>query len=257
MPQATAITPLKDLFKFPFQGAKWRNNFIIGSVLMFAGSIVPIIPLVFVSGYTVQVMRRAIRGDDLELFDWDDWGKLGIDGLRLMLVWLVYLLPGIVVSVGGFFLYFVVSFASPFLAIAAEEGSEALVGLLVMGSVFGSLAVLMLSMFIGSILILLGIIPLPAATANFIAKDEVGAAFRVREWWPVLRTNKLGYFVAWVVILGLLAVIYTITMIAYYSCVLCCFIPVIAAPLSFYLSLIGAALFGQVYRESKVMLAAS
>jgi hypothetical protein len=255
MSEAIAITPLKALLKFPFQGPKWRNNFVIGSVLVFAGSIVPVIPLIFVNGYILQVMRRAIEGKDLALPDWEDWGELGTDGLRMTLVWLAYLLPGIVVLVGGFLLYFVASFASPLLAVAAEKGgNEAWAGLLVMTTVFGSLAIFMLSMLVGTLLLLLGAIPLPVATANFVADDKVAAAFRLRQWWPVLRANRWGYFAAWVIVLGLMAVMYTITMIAYYSCVLCCLIPVLAAPLNFYMALICAALFGEVYREGTTMV---
>jgi hypothetical protein len=78
----------------------------------------------------------------------------------------------------------------------------------------------------------------------------------VREWWPLLRLNKLGYFAAWIVILGLLAAYYFVTSMAYYSLILCCLIPLISAPVSFYTLLIGAALFGQTYRESTTLLEA-
>jgi len=54
-----------------------------------------------------------------------------------------------------------------------------------------------------------------------------------------------------------MAILYTVLMIAYYTVVLCCFIPFLAAPIGFYLSLIGAALFGQTYRESAGILPAS
>jgi hypothetical protein len=256
MPEAIATTPLKTLFKFPFQGPNWRNRFIVGAALTLAAYIVPILPLIFVHGYILGIIRRAIEGQDLALPAWDDWGKLGVDGLRLTLVGLAYLLPGILVFFVGWFLYFVTSFAFPMLAAAAEGGGDAMVGLLVMLGVFGSLAVLMLSMFVGSILVLLGAIPLPVATCHFAAHDKVAAAFRVGEWWPFLRVNKLGYFVAWVVVFGLVAVLYLVITLAYYTCVLCCFIPLLAAPIGFYVSLISAALFGQLYRESTEMLAA-
>jgi hypothetical protein len=256
MPDTTAITPLKPLFKFPFQGPNWRNNFLIGAALTFAASIVPLVPLIFVYGYALQIMRRAIEGQELELPAWDDWGKLAVDGLRLTLVGLAYLLPGILVFIVGWILYIAGSVALPLLMAAAEEGGEAAVGVLVMFSVFGSLAVLMLSMFLGSLLILLGLVPLPVATAHFAAQDKVAAAFRVREWWPLLRINKLGYFIAWVVIAGLMAIWNFAVAMAYYTLVLCCLVPLLGAPLGFYLLLIGAALFGQVYRESTAMQAA-
>lgn len=255
MPEATAITPLKTLLKFPFQGPNWRNNFIIGAALTFAASIVPIVPMIFVYGYFLQIMRRAIEGQDLELPAWDDWGTLAVDGLRLMLVGLIYLLPAILVLLSGFILY-LASIFWPLLASAAERGGEGLIAPLLPISVFGSLAIMMLSTLVGSLLILLGLIPLPVATAHFATQDKVAAAFRVREWWPLLRANKLGYFTAWVVVLGLMAILYFVVTMAYYTLILCCFIPLLTAPMGFYVSLIGAGLFGQVYRESSSALEA-
>jgi hypothetical protein len=84
----------------------------------------------------------------------------------------------------------------------------------------------------------------------------VAAAFRVREWWPLLRANKLGYLIAWVVVAGLMALSYAALIMVYYTLVLCCFIPLLMAPAGFYVSLVSAALFGQTYRESVAMLAA-
>jgi len=39
-------------------------------------------------------LRRAVKGEELVLPDWTDWGKLGLDGLKYILVNLVFLLPG-------------------------------------------------------------------------------------------------------------------------------------------------------------------
>ncbi|RPJ40769.1 MAG: DUF4013 domain-containing protein, partial [Chloroflexi bacterium] len=81
----------------------------------------------------------------------------------------------------------------------------------------------------------LGVIPLPAALAHFVAKDHVGAAFRFREWWPLLWRNKMGYFIAWVLCGGLMGILYYGIMMLYATMVLCLFIPVLSAPLLFYL----------------------
>jgi hypothetical protein len=257
MPEPVAITPLKTLFKFPFQGPNWRNNFIIGAALALANSIVPLVPMIFVYGYALQIMRRAIEGQDLELPPWDDWGKLALDGLRLMLVGLVYLLPGILVLLGGLILYFASFVSLPLMADAAEKGGDGQIALLLSISFLGSMAIMMLSMLLGSLLILLGLIPLPVATAHFAVRDQVTAAFRIREWWPLLRANKLGYFAAWVVVFGLMSIVYFAFAMAYYTLVLCCLIPLLAAPVNFYLSIIAAALFGQTYRESMTVVEAA
>jgi hypothetical protein len=253
MLETTTTTSLKSVFQFPFREPDWQNRFIIGSALIFASFIIPIVPLVFVCGYLVQVMRRAIEEEKLTLPAWDDWGALGINGLRMMVVGLAYSLPGLVIFLAGMGLYFITSFALPLTMIEGGRDAEALFPLLMLGS----MAVLFLAMFVGTLAMILGTIPLPMATAHFVAQDELSAAFRLREWWPLLRANKMGYFVAWVLTAGLMAIVYLVFMLAYYSVVLCCFTPILIAPIGFYLYLVGAGLFGLIYRERKQIPAAS
>lgn len=81
-------------------------------------------------------------------------------------------------------------------------------------------------------------------------------AFRFGEWWPLLRASKLGFFIAWVVVLGLITLLYLVFTLSYYTLILLCFLPVLVAPLSFYLMLVASALFGQTYRESRELVGA-
>jgi hypothetical protein len=252
MSAAVTISSLKTLFKFPFQGPKWQNNFLIGSVLAFGGFVIPIIPWIFLAGYGVQVMRQAIQGETLELPEWTDWGKLGIDGLRMVGVGFIFLLPGLIVLVGGFTLYMVGSFTMPIMMAAGRDPNSFDAFPLLF---LGLMGIFFLSFLVGYLLYALGGIPLPAATAHFVAKDQFSAAFRVREWWPLLRVNKLGYLIAFVIIFGLYFVLSFTFMIAYFTVILCFLIPFLAAPITYYLALISAALFGQTYRESQELLA--
>jgi hypothetical protein len=252
MADAITTTSLKTLFGFPFRGRDWPSKFLIGAVLMFANSVVPIVPLIFVNGYYLRVMRQAVEGKESVLPAWDDWGGLATDGLRYMVVSLVYLLPGIVVLVGGLFLYIISTFGFPLLMAAADSGGRTSPGLAGLGVLlfFGSFVIMMLSMLIGSLLLVLGAIPLPVAMGHLVAKGKVASAFYVREWWPLLQANKMGYLVAWVVVVGLATVVYYALGLAYITVILCFFIPFLIAPIGFYLMLVSAALFGQTYRES-------
>jgi hypothetical protein len=251
MSEAMTTRTLKDIFRFPFQGPNWQSRFLLGAALIFASSFIPLVPMVFVYGYILHVMRQAIKGEGLSMPAWDDWGKLGTDGLRAILIGLVYMLPGIIVFVGGMALYMGASFAFPLLMSGVQDESGLAIVLPMM--FLGSMAIMFISMFLGSVLSVLGAIPLPAAAAHFVSQDKVGAAFRVREWWPLLQANKLGYFISWVVVAGLTAMLYLAIMLAYYTLILCCLIPFLLAPISFYLLLVGSALFGQTYRESLAM----
>jgi len=247
MDEVTTMTSLREIFAFPFRGPEWKNRFIIGSVILVASFLIPVLPLIFVYGYAVAVMRRAIGEEALTLPRWDDWGKLAGDGLKTMVVGFVYLLPGLLVTFGGLALYFVTTLATPFAVEAADQGWWPLL-------FFGSFITLFLSMFLGTVLMMLGAIPLPMATANFIAEDDLSAAFRVRQWWELLRANPLGNFIAWVVVAGLMGILYLALTLMYYTLVLCCVIPFLSAPIGFYLLLVGAALFGRTYRESRGMV---
>ncbi|HEY84273.1 MAG TPA: DUF4013 domain-containing protein [Chloroflexi bacterium] len=247
MSETITLSPLKTLFKFPFQGPDWRNRFIVGAALIFAGFAIPIVPGIFVFGYTLQIMRQVIEGRELELPAWDDWGKFGVDGLRLLVVGLAYLLPGLLVMFIGFAAYFGMLFSLPFIN-SANEGAFMLL-------MFGSMGVMMLSMTLGMLLLILGFIPLPAATAHFVAEDKVSAAFKVRQWQSLIKVNKLGYFATWVVVLGLAMVLYQLFIVVYSTIILCWLLPLLIAPIGFYIQVVGAAVFAQTYRESKAMAA--
>jgi hypothetical protein len=257
MAEATALTPLKAIFRFPFQGPKWRERFLVGSALILAGSVVPIVPLIFVHGYALQIMRQAIRGQDPTAPAWDDWNKFGRDGLRGAVVSLVYLLPGLLVFLGGMAVYFASSFALPLMMGAAGRGRQEAMALTMVTVMFASFAIMMLSMFLGTLLSLVGMLPLPMATAHFIAQDRLAAAFHVREWWKFLRANRLGYFITWTVAYGVAGILMITLAVLYYSVILCCIIPFLTAPITFYLSLVSMALFGQTYRESVALSGAS
>jgi hypothetical protein len=145
-------------------------------------------------------------------------------------------------------LYFVVAFSLPFLMAFAQEESRLVVLLPLL--FLASMAILFISIFLGPLLLFLGVIPLPAATANFVAYDEVSAAFRVREWLRLLWANRLGYLIAFVVVAGLLAMLYFAMMLAVYTLILLPLAYLLVAPFGFYLSLVSGVLFGQTYRES-------
>lgn len=248
MSDTMSVLSLKKLFRFPFQAPNWQSRFLVGSALILANYIIPIVPGIFVAGYALRVMRQTLAGQEPELPAWDDWGELTKDGLRAMLVGLIYFLPALLVFAVGTAVYFYGNLYLPLATSASGDPDEMLVALPAI--VLGSMAILFISMLAGTLLSLLGAIAMPAATAHFVAQEEVRAAFRVRQWWRILRTDKLGYFISWVIIAGLLAVLYSGAMLAYYTIILCCLIPILTAPITLYVLLVGSALFGETYRES-------
>ncbi len=239
---------LKPIFRFPFEGEDWKKRFLVGAGLNLAGMCIPILPTPFVYGYIVEVMRRIIWGGALELPAWDDWGRLGADGLGVTLVGLVCLLPGLLLYLGGTALYMFGSFAMPFIAMFAVTDPTATALIFFVAALFAQLAVAFVSMALGSLLLVAGIVPLPVAVAHMAAGEKIAAAWRVRECWRILRANALGFAIDCVILAGLSALLYTVLIVLYYSVVPCLLVPVLTAPAVFYIILVGAARFAQSYR---------
>ena len=244
------LTPrsLKNILSFPFRGEQWPARFLIGVGLTLAGFIVPIVPGVFQLGYFARIMRRAIRGEEIELPAWDDWGKLGMDGLRLIGVSLVYMLPGLVVLFGGMALYIVGFFGFMIVTETADRFSKmAIVMPLLMFILMG---IMFLSMFLGYFLLILGAVPLQVAQARTVDQEQFSAAFHLNEISKLFWRNKAGYFVVWVIIIGLLGIFYFVSMMFYMTIILSWAMFLIAIPFGFYILAVMGVLLGQAYREN-------
>jgi hypothetical protein len=242
---------LRNFFKFPFKSKEWIVPFIIGTALIFAGMIIPIIPLIFVYGYLALVMRMSINGEVMSLPAWSNWGRLFKDGLRSLAIGAVYLGPGIIVSMIGFSAYIVMFVASIALTDSSfDSTTTGLVSLLMISA----MGILFLSMFVGTILLIAGTIPLPAAIGHFIANDRLSSAFHIREWGRIIKKDKWGYLISWLIVVGMFGTLYLGFMLTYMTVVLCFMGYLLVFPLGFYIMLVAASLFGQNYREGNVQL---
>ena len=251
----TFSTPtLRTTFKFPFQEKDWILPFVIGIALIFSGMIVPIIPVIFVYGYIAEVMRIAIKGEELILPQWKNWGKLFLDGIRCLGVALIYLGPGMLVSIIGFMAYFLMLIISIAISASSPSYNPTNSGLYILTS-FGAMAILFISMALGTILLFAGAIPLPAALANYIAHDKFGSAFHIREWTKIIGRDKWGYLVAWLLMFGMISAAYLNFLITYWTFILCIFGFLLVYPVFFYILLISATLFGQSYRQGALLSA--
>ncbi|RDI72925.1 DUF4013 domain-containing protein [Halopelagius longus] len=157
----------------------WVETVLIGGILSLLG--VFVVPVVFVLGYFVRVIRATMHGDETAP-SFDDWGELGMDGLKAAAISLVYAIVPTAVAglliVGGV-LTFSVGGNGPSGGLAALGGVALFVGVLAL-----------------FVLGLLAMYAIPAAIANFAETGEVGAGFRFGELRPVLTSGK--YFTAWV-----------------------------------------------------------
>jgi len=235
---------LKQYLRFPFQDRESRSRFALGCALMLAGYFFPVIPGLLVYGYALRILQRTAKGEAASMPAWDDWPGLLSLGFRGFIIQLAFTLPALAVFLVGLAVYF--GAIIPFSIASSTEASVSDPAILL---AFVAMLVLFLSMFVGSVLLALGIIPLPACVSHFAAQDRFSAAFRIGEWWTILWANKLGYFVAFVVVSGILGIAYWAFMILYSTIVLICLGFLVLVPAAVYALFVGAALFGEAYRE--------
>jgi len=250
MVDLVSLKGLRDLLRFPFQGSGWQKRFFLGSGLLLANFIIPILPSLLVGGYLLRLLRKTAAGDAPKLPEWEDWGQLLLDGLKVGAVGLVYLLPGWLVMMAGFAVYTLGSYL-PLIA-AGLRGSESDLPSTFIFSMLGSMVVLFLSMAVGFILSILGTIPLPAALLRLADSGKLSAAFSLRRIWRSVQEDRWGYLAGWILMLGLFAISYLVFAIFYFSLILCLPGYLLLFPLMFYTMAVGAAAFGSFQRENKV-----
>jgi len=258
MASTVSLDGVKKAVFFPFQGKSWGVKILIGVALFFANFLV--VPLLFVMGYSAQVMKRIIvKDEDPEMPEWNDWGTLLLDGLKLYGAVLIYELPSLILIIGGYFLGMAlnIGFSLATVPIMANSSDPSAVPILPffggMAGMFGGMAVAMF----GIVLSFVSMVFIPPAVGNMIAKGEFSAAFRVREWWPVMKANVSGYVLTIVIAMGLFSVMYILIMVLYMTIVLCFLLPVVLGIVGFITSTITYALYAIAYRDGVHKLAAA
>lgn len=205
-------------FTYVFDDPQWLQKILIGGLFYLAGFL--IIGWFFVLGYAARVARNVINGEQTPLPEWEDLGGFFTEGLRLVAVALVFILP---------FISIVMMVLIP-ASILDSVDNEAL-------SAFGSGLAGCLSCLIVP-LSLLVLFFMPASLLFAAVEQRFGAAFEFGRIWPFIRENVGNYLLA--------IVVYLIArFIGGFGFVLLC-IGIIFT--GFWSILITAHAFGQVYR---------
>jgi len=241
---------------FPFRGEKWGSKVLIGSALTFGSFIIPIIPLLPIFGYFGQIMKGIIvKEEDPAMPAWNDWGALFLDGLKLFGAVIIYLLPALILVIGGYALFMILDFSMVFSATALSNSynpSAAPMIASIVGLVMG-MAVMML----GIVVAVVTVIILPPALGNMIAKGKFEAAFHFREWWPVLKANLTGFILAVILAMGLFYLLYMLAIVLYATIVLCFLLPFAIAAIFFISGATGFSVYAVAYRDGMRKVAVS
>lgn len=248
----SSLQAMKRLFSFPFSDPDWKNKFLIGSGLSFGGFIIPILPLLPVFGYAARILRQSAEGETVEPYklpEWDDWNELFIDGLRLWGASLLVSLPIILIMFAGWGLYMVGVFGT----VSAGENPQAYANsspmfLFSLGAFFCSMMLVIPLSFVTYLL-------MPVTQAHVAMKRSFGALFDGRAWWSILRANIGSYLLILFLMVGMYMVLMFALQILYITVILCFFMPVVLAPLTFYGLLVVYHLSGLAYVEGQGNLA--
>jgi hypothetical protein len=227
------------------QGKEWGRKMLYLGLFWVAGFFIPVVPWLFAGGYIASVIRQVKAGDGLaDLPEWSDWNRLLMDGIRLLGAWLIYFIPVSLFFSVAFSFYFGTTFAG--IGLSESGFGRDLITALIM---LTGTAVLFVATAVGMLFSLgLGFIIWPAIT-HMLVRESFGALFQVKEWWRVLRANLCGYLIAMVILLGLSFTLNILIQVTIYSVILCALLPVLVFVSMPYLSVISAALLGQIYRE--------
>jgi hypothetical protein len=227
---------------YPFKDQEATKSFLVGSLLMLAGFIIPLLPFFVIYGYLSQIMEKTLNGEKASMPAWDNWEKLFKDGLRLYGVRLVFTIPIMILFFGLMILYF----GGLFFVLAQDQPSTPLLT----GVILAFLCLICLLFPVG---LLTSLLAYPAGT-HAVARQSFSAGFSFGEWWPVLRKNMGGFFLT----IGLVYVISFLTNILlqllYITIILACLLPFLMPALMFYMLLVTEPMAAQAYREGRAKL---
>ncbi len=179
-PPAPERFDLGGLFRFAFRDPKALSKFVIGSLMVV---LIPLfgLGLLALLGFGVRTARGALRGDEHPMADWDDFGGVLLDGIKVVGVIAGYTLAAVVMGLA------LVAIGVFWALIGQSMGSPAVVATSVIGSLT-SIFFLVFAALIAKALIPAGIVQL-AATGRFTA------AFRLNQNVGLIRANFGNYIV--------------------------------------------------------------
>jgi hypothetical protein len=222
-------------FTFFKDDDRWTTKIGIGAGIMFFSFFLGI-PAILLLGYQIAVTRRVREGKELPLPEWDDWGKLFMDGLYLVIAIFVYTLP--------LWILFCIGFGITFLPILGGNNQD-LVGALGTATIltWGIMACL-------GFLVLIGLaVMIPGIYIQYIRTNEFASVFKVGEVFGIVKDNIADILMSIVASIGANLLISVVSSVI--SITICGpFILALVAPVWLNISL--GHLYGQIAAKDKM-----
>lgn len=175
---------ISDSLSYPSQD--WKKVLILGILFLISFLI---IPAFLVMGYFFRILKGSIAGFE-ELPDFEEWGEMFIDGLKLFIVQIVYfLIPAIVILIGIW-----ASFAS--ISTGYISDPTAFIGIMGVTAIIGIILAL-----------ILGLVANIAISNMALNNGELGAAFRFSEILEQISTIGWGKYIVWYIVMIVIGII--------------------------------------------------
>jgi hypothetical protein len=171
---------------FVFDDKRWITKILIGGVVLLFSFL--IIPIFFLYGYMVKIIRNVMDGLDDPLPEWEKWGLLLKDGFAIVVATLVYTLPIWILMCCSILV---------FLPVGSLEGNAADI----MAGI-GVLALVLMSCLF--ILFAIGLaLVAPAITIQYAREGNLSACFRFGEVLGMVRDNIGDILISLLVLFGI------------------------------------------------------
>lgn len=172
---------ISDSIKFPSAG--WSKVVILGIIL-----IIPIVNFIGI-GYLFRIIKATFAGID-ELPDFDEVGELFIDGLKIFIVGIVYLIPVAIVGI----------IIGSLLSLSPVTTTGTFTGFDMFSFALGY------SIYI-IVAIIVGLIEVMAIANMALYEGELGAAFKFSEVMDRIAMIGWGKYLGWYIIMVLLGLV--------------------------------------------------
>jgi len=236
------VNNLQDILLFPVRDAEARKQFLFACLIALAGFIIPIIPMLLLTGYSARIMRQIIeerKSPSMPDMQTSDWSEMLMDGLRVYGAQLVLMLP-IILAIG----FGVLSMVSGSIAasIFLNDNGQNIGPFGISAFILGFAFLMLFSLLAMPYNIIISTVgPHVAMTRSF------ESAFRFKEWWGVFRKGMGQFILAYVVTMVVSWVLMIVMQFAMMTIVLICIVPFVMIPYSAYLILVRNAMYAQAY----------
>jgi len=220
----------------PFEDKDWAVKMLVGAGV----SLVPILNFAMY-GYGLQVQRNTAQGQDVPLPRWDDLGKFMGDGLKILVVQLIYAIPLLVIGFGLMLLSVVFGVGADSMRSNTREALST--GFIVITIALACL-IMLYSLVFACIF--------PATYVQLARTGQIGSAFNFNEILALIKSRTGDYVLVvlapLVISLGFGLVFGVIGIIPIIGvCVTCLVIPLVLL-VNPYLTIVLGHLYGQLMR---------